>query len=425
MTAPIRSADPLAGPGSGWRLRCAQCSSEHDAAHAARCTTCGGPVMKERTGAASGITEPDQPGIWRYRSWLGFAAGSERLSLGESMTPLIRDERLAAAFGIGEVWLKLDSLCPSGSFKDRAVAAGVEHAVRTGSTGIVCASSGNAAASAAAYAARAGLPAVIVMPDRTPPGKLAASAAYGARQILVPGDYSVSFALAEELGRRLGYTNVTTTYLNPHAVSGLRSVAYDLAEQLPGDSTAVVVPTSAGPLVTGVVEGYDDLAQAGLVAGTPRVIAAQPAGCAPIARAFDAGADEVESWPQVETDVSGLDDPLRGYPGDGTVTLRMVRRSGGSALGLADEVVDAARADLAQHSGVFVEPAGATSVAALGELTERGVLGAADVVVCLLTGHGMKRVPAGVPEPLRSATPDEAARALADEGWDLEGGPRA
>ena len=356
-------------------------------------------------------------GIWRYAERLGLDPSLDRLSLGESMTPLLRDNRLATSLGIGQVWLKLESLCPTGSFKDRAAAAGVEHAVGAGSEGIVCASSGNAAASAAAYAARAGLPAVLVMPENTPSGKLASSAAYGAHQVLVPGDYSNSFALAEELAVDSRYTNVTTTYLNPHAVSGLRSVAYDLAEQLPQSATAVIVPTSAGPLVRGVGQGYEDLLGGGLVERAPRLVAAQPAGCSPVAAAFTHGLETVEPWLQVETSVSGLDDPLRGYAGDGTVTLQEVRRTGGHAIALDDDVINGARLDLAQRSGIFVEPAGATSVAALVQLVAQGVLGPEDTVVCLLTGHGMKLVPEGLAEPIRAATTKEARSALKAKGW--------
>lgn len=414
----MRGPEPLAtAPNRGWRLVCAACGTEHSLEHAGRCRHCSGPVLKERIGQMVPDIDGTRTGIWRYAERLGLDLRLGRLSLGESMTPLLRDFQLATSLGIGQVWLKLDSLCPTGSFKDRAVAAGVEHAVGAGSEGIVCASSGNAAASAAAYAARAGLPAVLVMPDKTPPGKLASSAAYGAHQVLVPGDYSNSFALAEALAVDSRYTNVTTTYLNPHAVSGLRSVAYDLAEQLPEPATAVIVPTSAGPLVHGVGQGYEDLLRAGLADWAPRLVAAQPAGCSPVAAAFARGLAAVEAWPQVETSVSGLDDPLRGYATDGTVTLREVRRTGGHAIALGDDVIDGARLDLARRSGVFVEPAGATSVAALAQLVADGVLGPGDTVVCLLTGHGMKRVPEGVAEPICASSSEEARSALAARGW--------
>jgi len=401
---------PPAGP--TWALACAVCGQSYPDRHASRCTTCSGPVLTSRTGAARYTVNPALPGIWRYAGALPIAETSAHVSLGESGTPLLEAPLLAARAGVGRVFLKLDSLCPTGSFKDRAVAAGVEHALRYGAAGVVCASSGNAAASAAAYAARVGLPAVLVVPERTPPGKLAASAVYGATQVLVPGDYSSSFAVAEQLAAALGLANVTTTYLNPHAVTGLRSVAYDLYEQLPVPADAVIVPTSTGPLVHGVATGYDDLVELGLVERGPRVVAAQPAGCAPITRAFESGSETVTAWGDIDTTVSGLDDPLRGYPADGTVTLRDLRRTGGLATALDDGAVDDVRDLLRRALGVFVEPAAATSVAALLKLGTEGRLGRTDTVVCLLTGHGMKRMPSEAVQPLLAADGADAIEQL-------------
>ncbi|GAA5134759.1 pyridoxal-phosphate dependent enzyme [Pseudonocardia adelaidensis] len=364
-------------PPAGWRLRAGP----------------AGVDLLDRDGPVPPVRPGRGPGVWRWADLLPLPAGTEHLSLGEGGTPLLGAPRLAAAAGVAEVWLKLDHLNPTGSFKDRAVAVGVADAVRRGAGGIVCGSSGNAAASAAAYAARAGLPAVVVCPEGAPPGKLAAIAAYGAVQVLVPGDYSRSFALAVDLAAELGFANVTTTYVNPAAVTGLRTVAYELVEQLPAPVDRVVVPTSAGPLVHGVRTGFEDAVAAGRAARVPALVAAQPEGCAPVARAFAAGAAAVREWDDVRTAVSGLDDPLRGYAGDGTVTLRAVGETGGAAVALPDEDTAAARALLAEQEGIDVEPAAATAVAALLSLGAGGGLAPAERVVCLLTGHGLKHPP--------------------------------
>ncbi|KAF5289060.1 hypothetical protein FQR65_LT20875 [Abscondita terminalis] len=291
---------------------------------------------------------------------------------------------------------------------DRAVAAAVAQAKNSGSPGIVCASSGNAAASAAAYAARAGLPAILVMPAHTPQGKLAASGAYGAIQLLIEGDYSESFALAAELAHTAGLVNVTTTYVNPTAVKALRSVAYDLYRQVGGAPDVVIVPTSAGPLVHGVVNGFEELRNWGLVSTLPRVIAAQPEGCAPVARAWSAGTAEVSEWERVTTDISGLNDPLRGYAGDGSLTLERLRTSGGAAIALPDELVHLARSDLALRAGVYAEPAGAIGVAALEELRKQGLLHSGERVVCLVTGAGFKQPLVSSEKPLRASSVQEA-----------------
>ncbi|MGP3534404.1 pyridoxal-phosphate dependent enzyme [Microbacterium sp. RD1] len=364
--------------------------------------------MTALPGAGGMTLEAAQPGIWRYSEALGLAPELAWLSLGESMTPVVRDPRLAGELGLGDVVLKLDSLCPTGSFKDRLVAAGVARAVADGASGIVCASSGNAAASTAAYGARAGLPVILVMPANTPPGKISASAAYGSRVLLVTGDYSESFRVAAEIARTQNLVNVTTTYVNPHGVDALRSVAFDLHGQLDDTPDAIVVPTSAGPLVHGVVAGYEDLRARGLVGRIPRVIAAQPAGCSPVARAFEAGDEEVREWETVTTTVSGLDDPLRGYAGDGTRTLRALRRSGGVAVAVEDAVADEARAALARRAGVYAEPAGSLGVAALPALARSGAVARGERVVCLITGNGMKRPLTPDAEPVRAESADEA-----------------
>jgi threonine synthase len=386
-------------PPTGWRVH----------------TDPAGVDLLERDGPVPPVRPGPGPGLWRWGPLLPLAPGTEHVSLGEGGTPLVEAPRLAAAAGVAEVWLKLDHLNPTGSFKDRTVAVGVADAVHRGARGIVCGSSGNAAAAAAAYAARAGVPAVVVCPEDTPPAKLAAVAAYGGGLLLVPGDYSRSFALAVDIGAELGFANVTTTYVNPVAVTGLRTVAYELLEQLPGPADRVIVPTSAGPLVHGVRTGFDDAVADGRTERVPALVAAQPAGCAPVARAFATVADLVAEWDDVRTAVSGLNDPLRGYAGDGTVTLRAVRETGGLALAVPDEDTTAARRLLAEQEGLNVEPAAAIAVAALLASAAAGSLARTERVVCLLTGHGLKQPAATAVSPRVVTSTREAVRhVLAD-----------
>lgn len=388
----------------GWRLACALCGRPAEPDTDRRCPDCAAPILAERTTPMPVEEDAAAPGIFRWSRRLGLDEQSARLSLGEGNTPLVAEPALAERARVGHVLLKLDTLCPTGSFKDRSMAAAVAHAVQAGSSGLVCASSGNAAASSAAYGARAGLPTFLVTPSATPRPKLEASAVYGAVQVLVPGDYSESFRVATMIERELGLTNVATTYVNPSVLVGLRSMAYELAATEPD---VVIVPTSAGPLVHGVYAGFVDLVQAGLTPRVPRIIAAQPEGCAPIVRAFDAGVDAVTPWEQVSTSVSGLNDPLRGYAEDGTVTLDCIRRSAGAAIAVADKDIYACQTELAEQHGVFTEPAGATAIAALQVLADRGLAGPADTVVCLLTGHGSKQPPPVTGHPIDAATVDD------------------
>lgn len=328
-------------------------------------------------------------GIWRYGAHLPLRVHESWIGLGEGSLALVPAADLADRLGVRQVWLAVDYLTPTGSFKDRTAAAAVAHAVQHGARGVVCASSGNAAAAAAAYAARASLPAVILVPEATPPPKIATAHAFGATILRVPGDYSHCFQLARQLCAESGFANVATTYVNPTAVAALRTVAFELVQHLEAVDH-VLVPTGAGALVHGVAAGFRYLAARRETPPVPGVDAVQLAGCAPIVRAFEQGEDTVSPWPHVNTRISGLNDPLRSYPGDGTVTLAEVRHTGGAAVAVDNEETLAAQRWLATQHGVFVEPAAATSAAALSVLSANGRLSADNVVVCLLTGHGLK-----------------------------------
>lgn len=343
-----------------------------------RCVECGatvGPALIYECANCGGILE---------------TAGHDEVApfcFGEGDTPLLRAKRIEAALPgfAGEIWLKDETRNPSGSFKDRLVAAALGRALAMGVRGVVCASSGNAGAATAAYAARAGVPAVIVVPAHTPIGKVTQIAAHGAILLLVEGHYSRSYDLARALAKEHGFANLTTTFINPYAVAGLAAVGAEIFAQLGNAAPShVLIPTGSGPLVKGVRQG---LAAAG---ATTRLVAVQAAGCAPIVRAFEAGAEQVTAWGTPDTIASGISDPLIGYERDGTYTLRLVRESGGLALAVSDDELRQAMQMLARLEGIYAEPTGASPVAALPKLLGGGHLPAGARVVCLITGHGFK-----------------------------------
>lgn len=371
-----------------WGLCCGICrvEAERTSPHG-RCGKCNGPIVYERLMPLQQRVGRAEIGIWRWKDWISLSERSE-ISLGEGSTPLIGAPDLAERYGIGELWLKLESRCPTGSFKDRAVVAAIDEAVSQSAAGIVCASSGNAAASAAAYGARAGIPVVLFVPESTPIGKLNFASSYGAAVVRVPGDYSSAYHLAEEFATSYDFANTTTTYRNAKGVVGLRTVSYELSEDL-DRIDAVFVPTGAGPLVYGIAKGFEDISAMDTSMMT-RVFAVQPEGCAPIAKAFSEGMELVHSWNKPMTSVSGLDDPLRGYPEDGTLTLKTIRDTGGEAYAVSDRATNAARARLASSAGIDAEPAAATSLVGVERAARTGVVGEHDVVVCVITGSGMK-----------------------------------
>jgi threonine synthase len=329
-------------------------------------------------------------GIWRYRPLLPLAPAAHPITLGEGASPLIDATRLG---GRGTLLIKNESQNPTGSFKDRPVAVAATIARELGLEGLLCASTGNTAVAVGAYGARAGLPVRCFVPASTPAAKLAQTRASGARLVPVNGGYSDAYALAERAAARFGWANLTSTYVNPFMLEGDKTVGFEIWEQLGGQSPDwVVVPIGAGPLLGAVAKAWDELAQLGVHAGPgPRLLGVQASGCAPIARAFEAGETEVSEWPgSTATSASSIADPLRGYAADGTRTLRAIRASRGAAVAVSEaQIVDAATR-LGRYEGLLAEPGAAAALAGYDVAVERGLVGPDERTVLVLTGHALK-----------------------------------
>jgi threonine synthase len=346
--------------------------------------------------------------MWRYRRHLPVSARAEPTTLGEGGTPLIGAPRLDPSGGL---LLKNETTNPTASFKDRPVAVAATVARELGLSGLICASTGNTGVAVAAYAARAGLPAACVVPKATPSAKLLQIEAVGAHIVRVDGDYSDAHALARSAAENFGWANLSSTYVNPYMLEGDKTVAYEIFEQL-GERFPdwMLVPVGAGPLLTAIYKGFQELGATGVA--TPRMVAVQAAGCAPIVRAFEAEADEVREWEHpVDTAASSIADPLRGYPEDGTRTLSAVRQSGGRAVAISEKEMFGAMVDLASSEGLFVEPGAAVAVAAYRELADRKIIGAEERAVIVLTGHGLKD-----PDALSSASGEQAGASIVEPG---------
>jgi threonine synthase len=257
---------------------------------------------------------------------------------------------------------------------------------------VVTASSGNAAAAMSAYAARAGLRAVVLVAADTPPGKLLQMRAAGAHVVRVTGSVSNGIELARAATKAVGWYNVTTTFENPYSVEGDKTVAYEIAAEL-GWRTPdwIVVPTGSGPLPAGIWKGFGEMRRFGLVAGVPRMVLAQAAGCAPIAAAFACGDEIVRPWPSPHTVASGIKDPLVGYCEDGTYALKIVRQSGGAAVAVADDEILRVTRLMVETEGLYAEPTAGTAAACAAELRGRRTIGPEDEVVVVSTGHGLKQ----------------------------------
>jgi len=288
------------------------------------------------------------------------------LSLGEGSTPLVAARRLSEALGC-ELHLKCEGLNPTGSFKDRGMVVAVERAVQRGARSVVCASTGNTAASAAAYAARAGVEAVVLTPAGATAGpKRAQARAVGARVIEVRGTFDDALRLCRELGERDGYAVVNS--LNPDRLDGQKSVSFELIDQLGGAPDVVALPFGGGGNVSAVARGF---AEAG---ASPRIVVGE-------------AADRATTWASaIRIGVPAHAAHVAGLVADGRVEV----------VSLTEEQLRAAWERLGREEGAFCEPASAAGLAALELCDESSLTG--KVAVAILTGHGLKDVDA-VPQP--------------------------
>jgi threonine synthase len=326
------------------------------------------------------------------------------VTLGEGATPVISLPRLAARWGLGGLSAKLESVNPTGSYKDRIAAATMAVALRDGRRGWIATSSGNGGAAMSAYGARAGLPGVLCVPTDAPPEKLATIRPYGALMVpMVTVDVAVMAELSRVAERENLMLAITTHAHNPEGMRGADAIGTELAGA--GGFTQVYVPTGGGGLVTATARGLRDAGSAA------SVVVCQPAGCAPIARYVQGDIDSPEV-PGCETAVSGLQLP---QPPDGAMAAAAVRASGGWGTWVQDEASWQVQDELASTEGVFVEPASALAVAAVAADAAAGRLGSQDHPVVVLTGSGMKdlRRFARPVDPSAVATIDEIAGRVA------------
>jgi len=307
------------------------------------------------------------------------------VSMNEGGTPLYRCRRLAERLGLRHLYLKNEGANPTGVFKDRGSLVELTKAKELGAKAVCVASTGNMAASVAAYASVAELPCYVLVPEGTAIGKLAQALSYGARLLQVRGTYTDAARLTEEVSDRHGFY-LAGDYA--FRVEGQKSQAFEILEQLDWQApAAVVVPMGCGTNIAAIWKGFKEFYELGLVERLPRIIGVQTDGCAPIVAAFLQGTDRV---PAVEKPVTVCTAVAAGDPVDGRKALQAIRESGGCAVALSDADILTAQQDLAHQESIFVEPAGAIPVAALGALVTTGRLRADEVVVCLATGNGLK-----------------------------------
>jgi threonine synthase len=382
-------------------LRCRECARPYPAEALHVCEWCFGPLevvydyqaIKAAVSRQSIATGPLS--IWRYADLLP-AAAEGAVSLGAGFTPLVRADRLAAELGLGEVWIKNDTLNPTGSFKDRVVSVALTKAQELGFKVAACASTGNLANSVAAHAAQAGMESVVFIPSDLEPAKVVTTAVFGGQLIAVDGTYDDVNRLCAELAGEYPSWAFVNVNVRTYYAEGSRTLAFEVAEQLGWQAPDhVVVPVASGSQLTKVAKGFQELHTVGLLDDEPhvRVSGAQAAGCSPVAAAFAAGLDVVRPV-KPATIAKSL---AIGNPADGPYALEAVRASGGSFASVTDEeIVDGIRL-LARTEGIFAETAGGVTIASLAQLAESGVVRPDERVVAYVTGTGLKTVEAVAP----------------------------
>ena len=386
------------GGSRDYTVRCAECAAEVTYP-AYRCPACAGPLVVAPAAVTAGDLPADRTrtGVWRRAALLPHTAHA--VTLGEGDTPLLPLRSTGTEADRVRVLAKLESLNPTLSFKDRAMALASSVALDYELRGLLVASTGNAAVSAAAYAAAAGLPCRVLCGTGSGAGvKLAAATAHGAHVQLVEGDYSAAYRCAAD-GESDGWMNVSTTYRNPLLAEAYRGTALEIAGDLGHVPDVVVVPVGAGPLLRGLLGGFTDLVVAGAAERVPRMVGVQAAACAPLVRAWESGAwlaSLTDSLPVLPTRAAAIADSLRGYEREGLLTLAAVRDSEGALLALTEDVIAAATTELA-GDGLLVEPAAAAAAAAVRTPTVTALLPDGGTAVVVLTGHGAK-------EPMAATT---------------------
>jgi threonine synthase len=336
-------------------------------------------------------------------------AAPEDARVAPGLTPLVGAPRLAAALGVGELLLKLDTANPTHSFKDRVVAVAAAKAVEAGLGTLACSSTGNLANAVAARAAAEGLEAAVFCPADLEPEKLVATAVYGATIYAVRGTYDDCSRLTVELSFELPWAFVNVG-LRSYYAEGSKTVAFEVAEQLDWEQPDVVVgPVASGSLFSKVGQGFRQLRELGLVSGpAPRQFGGQAAGCAPVASAF---AEERRVTPlRPDTLARSL---AIGSPADGDLAVATARETGGAVYAVAEEEIGENMALLAETSGIFGETAAGVTLGALREAVRRGEVGGRDRVVLLVTGDGLK-TPGPVQGLFRPVEIDADADALLD-----------
>jgi threonine synthase len=378
-------------------LECSACHREYDARRLHNvCTECGKPLLVryDLKRIAKFLTRQTLFGrradLWRYRELLPVRREDNIVTLGEGWTPLLHAKSLGQSLGISELHVKDESLNPTQSFKARGMSVAVSMAKELGAKKLAAPSAGNAGGALAAYGAHAGIAVYLFMPRDTPRANIVECEVAGAHVTLIDGLITDCGAEVARRKESEGWFDVSTLK-EPYRVEGKKTLGYEIAEQLGWTLPDVIVyPTGGGTGLVGMWKAFDEMQQLGWMGEKrPRMVTVQAAGCAPIVRAFEAGASVGEPIQNATTIAAGLRVPKA--IGDFLI-LDAIRESGGTAIAVSDDELIEGAKEMARTEGIFASPEGGAYVPALRKLLERGDIKPEEKVVLFNTGSGIKYI---------------------------------
>jgi threonine synthase len=316
--------------------------------------------------------------LFQYKRYLPVTPKTPLFTIGEGDTPLVRCDKLAQKYGCKELYFKLEGCHPTGSFKDRGMVVAVAKAVEAGSKAIICASTGNTSASAAAYAAFCGLQCIIVIPGgKIAMGKLAQAIVYGAKIIAIDGNFDKALEIVRSLSERNPVTLVNS--LNPYRIEGQKTAAFEIIDVLGDAPDYLFLPVGNAGNITAYWKGFKEYYAAGKATQKPKMYGFQAEGAAPIVRGH-----AIEKPETVATAIR------IGNPASWEKAVAARDESGGIIDMVSDDEILAAQRIMASEAGVFGEPASAAPLAGLIKLTQQGKKFSNSVIVCIVTGNGLK-----------------------------------
>ncbi len=350
------------------------------------CSRCGEPMLIAYPRLARKFHQDRELSLEKYREYLPLAHVDRKLSLGEGGTPLVPLERLRRKWTLPPVFAKNETINPTQSFKDRGTAVAVQRAAALGIRKVGTVSTGNMAASTAAYGAKAGLEVFIFLKEDSTPEKIRSTGIHGPVLFKVRGDYGELFCQSYDIGRRRGIFFINS--VDPLRIEGYKVTGYEIYTQLENRPPRFLFcPVSSGGHLIGLIRAFRDLREDGTIGELPVFVGVQAAGCAPLARAFARGDEKFRRIMKTDTVAHAISNPA---PPAGNLLLKWLRELGGLLIQVTDREILSAQRELAEMEGIFADPASVTTLAGLIKLSQKRQVRLRGEIALVITGTGLK-----------------------------------